>query len=116
MTKPPQTRKPATPEPDDDLPIADVFAPVAPAPQAASPAAPEVTPLAPSQSNSANHNAQVLAAELTRQNAMVGVTTQSPARAADIAFFRAAKASALANGISPAQYIRALQELGVGGQ
>jgi hypothetical protein len=45
----------------------------------------------------------VLVAELTRQNTMAGVTTQSAARNADVAFYQACRASAIANGISPAQ-------------
>jgi hypothetical protein len=78
------------------------------------------------------HDANILAAEAQRQIAIsppppqnhdgrpVGLfaSTPSPAatRAANIAYWRACLASAIANGISPASCIMALQELGTGGQ
>jgi hypothetical protein len=68
-------------------------------------------------SENSTHRATVLAAELTRQNALqaAGATTAS-IKAAEIAFYRTCRASAIANGLSPHQFIMALDELGVGGQ
>jgi hypothetical protein len=65
----------------------------------------------------ATHRATVLAAEVTRQAALqaAGATTAS-IRAAEIAFYRSCRSSAIKLGLSPHQFIEALYELGVGGQ
>jgi hypothetical protein len=78
--------------------------------------APAPAPTAPGKSGNVTHDSNVLAAENTRQNAVAAATTQSAAKTADIAFYRTAKASALANGIGVAQFTFALQQLGTGGQ
>jgi hypothetical protein len=52
--------------------------------------------------------------EGVRQTAVSGAT-QSAARTAEIAYFRALVTSALANGISPSNFIQALFALGVPG-
>jgi len=58
------------------------------------------------------HQAAVLIAESIRQ----GVNgSQVNLKAAEITFYRAARASAIANGVSPAPFISALMELGTGG-
>jgi hypothetical protein len=63
------------------------------------------------------HRATVLAAEVTRQAAVqaVGATTAS-IKAAEIAFYRTCRKSAISNALSPHQFVEALYELGVGGQ
>lgn len=69
-----------------------------------------------SKSGKKNHDDTVNHAESVRQSAVgaAGVS-QATARTADIAFYRAAVASAVAQGVSPAQFITALRELGTGG-
>jgi hypothetical protein len=80
------------------------------------------------------HDANLVAAEAQRQIALnppslqnhdgrpgiVGILQPPPSAAAtlaaNIAYFRACRASAIANGVSPASYVMALQELGTGGQ
>jgi len=54
-------------------------------------------------------------AESTRQSAITATTTQANARTAEITYYRALKASAIANNCSPAQFTTALMELGTGG-
>jgi len=66
-------------------------------------------------SENSGHRAALLAAEQVRQAAAVPGATQSALRNADIAFYRSALASAVANGLSPAQFEFALRELGTGG-
>lgn len=61
------------------------------------------------------HDNTVNAAEGARQVAAAPGMTQAAVKAAEITFYRAAKASALANGAGPAVFIRALQQLGTGG-
>jgi hypothetical protein len=61
------------------------------------------------------HDANMTAAENTRQVALAGTPTAAAVRNADIAFHRTGRASAIANGISPAQFVAALMELGTGG-
>jgi hypothetical protein len=64
------------------------------------------------------HDTTVNVAEGSRQNAVMTATTQAAAKAADIAFYRAARQSCITNnnssGISP--FIQALHSLGTGGQ
>lgn len=69
-----------------------------------------------STSNSGNktHDDTVRTAEGARQVAVAGAT-QATVKAAEITFYRAAKASALANGASPSNFTRALLDLGTGG-
>lgn len=58
----------------------------------------------------------VIPAEGTRQCAVgVASVTQAAARTADIAFYRAALASAVANSVDPGPFIRALMDLRTGG-
>lgn len=69
-------------------------------------------------SENCGHQAAVLAAETLRQSAMTALGAAPPqaaVSATEIAFYRAALASAIANGCSPEQYIMALRELGTGG-
>ncbi len=66
-------------------------------------------------SENAAHRAAILAAEQARQAACVPGAGQATLRAADITFARAALASCLANGVSPAQFVTALRELGTNG-
>jgi hypothetical protein len=68
-------------------------------------------------SENATHRAKVLSAEIVRQAALqaAGATTAS-IKAAEIAFYRTCRASAISNSLSPHQFIQALFELGVGGQ
>jgi hypothetical protein len=61
------------------------------------------------------HDAAVLKAEVARQVSYSAAGSQAALKAADIAFHRAAKASAIANGIQPGVYVEALFELGTGG-
>ena len=60
------------------------------------------------------HDDTMSSAESTRQ-AAVSSSSQSTTRTAEIAYFRAARASAIANGVSPTPFIFALIELGAGG-
>jgi hypothetical protein len=62
------------------------------------------------------HDTNCQIAESTRQVAVAAASTQSAVRSAEIAYYRTCKASALANGIQPTQFISALYELGQGGQ
>jgi hypothetical protein len=66
--------------------------------------------------DNATHRATAQAAEATRQAALqaAGATTAS-IKAAEIAFYRTLRASAISNSLSPHQFIEALFELGVGG-
>jgi hypothetical protein len=67
-------------------------------------------------SENSGHRAALLAAEQVRQSAAVPGASQSTLRAADIAFYCACLASAVANGLSPAQFEFALREIpGTGG-
>jgi hypothetical protein len=61
------------------------------------------------------HRATVQAAEGARQIAVAAASTQAAANAAHVTFYRAARASALANGVQPNVYVTALRELGTGG-
>jgi hypothetical protein len=71
----------------------------------------------PSVSSSGNktHDAAVLVAEATRQNAVRAATTTAAARAAEIIYFRTCLASAVATGVMTEAYVNALKELGTGG-
>ena len=63
-----------------------------------------------------SHDTAVAVSEGVRQAAIAPGATQATARAADIAHYRAALASAKANnGVNAYQFIIALQELGTGG-
>jgi hypothetical protein len=61
------------------------------------------------------HDAAMQTAEATRQLAQVPGASQATLKAADVQYFRSARASAIANGIQPGFAIAALQELGTGG-
>jgi len=69
------------------------------------------------QTDHAVHRATCLTAEVTRQAAVqaTGATTAS-IKAAEIAFYRTCRSSAITNGLSPHQFIEALFELGQGGK
>jgi hypothetical protein len=71
--------------------------------------------MAATKSGNATHDANCLQAEGVRQAAIAVATTQSAAKAADIAAFRTMLASAIANTCGPTQFINALRELGTGG-
>jgi hypothetical protein len=62
-------------------------------------------------SENATHRATCAAAETARQAAVKGAT-QATVKAAEITFYQACRASAIANGVSPQQFEMALQELG----
>ena len=66
-----------------------------------------------SQSNSGNktHDAAVSVAECTRQAAVTPTTAQISVIAAEVTFYRACLASAIANGTNGQQYETALKEL-----
>jgi hypothetical protein len=70
-----------------------------------------------STSNTGNltHDGAVQVAESSRQAVVVKGATQATVVAAEIAFYRAARASAIANKCSPSTFIQALKDLGVGG-
>jgi hypothetical protein len=68
-----------------------------------------------SYSENSAHRAALLAAEQTRQAAITPGASQATVKAADIAYYRSALASAIANGVSPIQFTTALRELGTGG-
>jgi hypothetical protein len=54
--------------------------------------------------------------EMTRQSAVASQTgNQANIKAAEIIFYRACLASALANGLQSGAFVRALQDLGTGG-
>ena len=67
-----------------------------------------------SNSGNKNHDATVNVAESVRQSAAAGAS-QATIKTAEITFYRAALASAIANGIQPGVFISALRELGTGG-
>jgi hypothetical protein len=67
-----------------------------------------------SKSGNSSHDNAVNAAEGVRQVACAGAS-QSAAATAEVTFYRSAKASALANGVSPTVFIDALRALGTGG-
>lgn len=54
-------------------------------------------------------------AEGTRQAAVVPGASQATVRTAEIAHYRACKASALTNGVNPSCFVDALYALGTGG-
>jgi hypothetical protein len=61
------------------------------------------------------HNSNLAAAELARQVASAPGATAAQIKAADIAYHRAALASALKNGCGVEPFLVALRDLGVGG-
>jgi hypothetical protein len=62
------------------------------------------------------HQANMVSYELTKQIAVAAAAgSASGIRAAELAFYRSARASAIANGISPVFASNALREMGVGG-
>jgi hypothetical protein len=61
------------------------------------------------------HNAVITNLENTRQVATAAAGSQATVTAADVAFFRGALVSALANSVSPTIYLNALKSL-TGGQ
>ena len=64
-------------------------------------------------SESAPHRANLVAAEATRQANADG--TAATNKAADIAYYRTAFASAVANSCSTSSFVDALRSLGTGG-
>jgi hypothetical protein len=65
--------------------------------------------------DNSTHRANLLAAEQTRQAAVTPTATRAAVLAADIAYYRTCYATAIANGVSGAQFEYALRELGTGG-
>ena len=65
-----------------------------------------------SPSGNKPHDATVAAAELTRQNAMAGVSTQSAAVSVTTTYYRAILASKIANNLDAGNEIIALKNLG----
>ena len=61
-----------------------------------------------------NHDATVIAAENTRQNAIAVSTTQGQLNTATIAFYRSILASKIANNLDVSNELIALKNLGVG--
>ena len=61
-----------------------------------------------------NHDATVIAAENTRQNAIAVSTTQGHLNTATIAFYRSILASKIANNLDVSNELIALKNLGVG--
>lgn len=59
----------------------------------------------------ATHRASLLAAEVTHQGAVTGAS-QAAVKAADVAFLKTAAKSAISSGVSPAQFMTGLRELG----
>jgi hypothetical protein len=68
-----------------------------------------------SKSGNKSHDDAVNAAEGVRQVAVAAASTQAAVNTAEITFYRAAKASALANGCGAEPFISALKQLGTGG-
>jgi len=66
-------------------------------------------------SENSGHRAALLSAEQTRQASSPPDASQATLKAADIAFYRSALASAVANGVPTSQFEFALRELGTGG-
>jgi len=62
------------------------------------------------------HDNACAAAEITRQAAVAGTPTQAQVTAADVAFYRTCRASAIANnnGVQAAEFSAALKALNVG--
>ena len=68
------------------------------------------------QSGNRTHDTTCLIAEGVRQVAVAAAAgNQATAAAAEIVFYRACRASAMANGIQEGQFSTALKELGTGG-
>jgi hypothetical protein len=63
------------------------------------------------QSENSGHRATCLTAEVTRQVAVAG-PSQSAVKTADLAFLKTAAKSAISSGLSPAQFLIGLRELG----
>jgi len=68
-----------------------------------------------SKSGNQNHDSVVNLAEGARQTAVAAAANQAAVNAAEITFYRAAKASALANGCGIEPFVTALRSLGTGG-
>jgi hypothetical protein len=71
--------------------------------------------MAVSRSGHSGHDSTVNTAEGARQVATAPGMTQAACISAEITFYRAAKASALANGCGAEPFITALRTLGTGG-
>jgi hypothetical protein len=65
------------------------------------------------QSSNATHNANCLAAEVTRQSALAGNPTQAQVNTAEISYHRTVLASAKANNCGVEASLSALMTLGV---
>jgi hypothetical protein len=68
-----------------------------------------------SKSGNKNHDDAVNAAEGARQVAVAAAATQAAVASAEVAFYRAALASAKANGVGIEPFVAALRSLGTGG-
>jgi hypothetical protein len=68
-----------------------------------------------SKSGNKSHDDTANAAEGVRQIAVAAAASQSAARTAEIAYYRALKTSALANGVGIEPIVAALRELGTSG-
>jgi hypothetical protein len=71
--------------------------------------------MAISKTGNQNHDNTVNTAESTRQVAVAAAASQAAVNSAEITFYRAAKASAIANGCGVEPFITALRSLGTGG-
>jgi hypothetical protein len=67
------------------------------------------------KTENAAFNATANAAESVRQAAVTAATTQTAITSAEVTYFKACKAAALANGLSPSEFIDALRALGQAG-
>jgi hypothetical protein len=65
-------------------------------------------------SENAAHKATLISLEAAKQQSVAAAAGNTTAiKNAELAYFRGARASAIANNCSPAQFLTALQELGV---
>jgi hypothetical protein len=69
-----------------------------------------------SRSGNATHDANIATAEALRQAVyLLSTSTQAQCKTADIAFYRTAVTSGIANSVDVGAYIDALHSLGAGG-
>jgi hypothetical protein len=66
-------------------------------------------------SDNATHRANLLSYEAARQAAYAADSSAAAIKAAELAFYRSARSSAIANNCSPSQFTVALVQLGTGG-
>jgi hypothetical protein len=67
-------------------------------------------------SENATHNANLAAAEQTRQQSIVAGASQATCKAADIAYARSCLTSAIQNACATNVFVNMLREQGTGGQ